>query len=295
MKSDHRARMLDSMKRETPKKDGRRQIRAVEVDHGADRRPTVLLVDDDQEIVDTLATLLGECGFRTISANSVKAAIARLQSAPDVSLILLDILMPEQDGFALLEYTGSNLRFAGIPVVISTVLKSEKMVVRARMMGASDYIVKPYTAEAGLGRILKVLDEAQRRILLVSDDDLVLRLIGRTASSSGHRVLTARTGEQAIATITAHKVDGMVAELVLEDMTGFELMARASDILRWMPTMFISDSVVRIPEKDIIAAGGHGLIERPFSNLEVSRRINQLVRCNNMLIARRTGQTPTDK
>jgi len=287
--------MLDGMKKEPSKKDGKRQIRMVEIDHGVDRRPTVLLVDDDQELVEMLATLLGECGFHTLSANSVKTAVARLQSAPDVSLILLDILMPEQDGFALLEYTTSNLRFNGIPVVISTALHSEKMVVRARMMGACDYIVKPYTAEAGLGRILKVLDEAQRRILLVSDDQLVLRLIGRTASRSGHRVLTANSGEQAIATIMAHKVDGMVAELVLDDMTGFELLARASDILRWMPTLFISDAVVRIPEKDVIAAGGYGLIERPFSNLEVSRRINQLVRCNNMLVTRRSSQVTADK
>jgi CheY-like chemotaxis protein len=276
-KSKFRTKLLSDLEQDQNKKDVKCFPHDKNPSLDSDLRTTVLIVEDELEIREALTELLEDSNYRALSASSVKEAIRQLQSYPQVSIILLDIAMPEQDGFALLDYLKANLRFREIPVIMSTSCAQPEMVKRAKRYGVMDYIVKPYRINTVLSRISLVLESTQKRILVVTDDDLVAKLISQTMMRGKYKVQVADCGQKAIEILSQRNINAMISDLILEDMTGFDLLAKICDEYHWIPTLFISDAFVKISEKDIFAAGGHGLLRRPFNNLEIRRKIDQLV------------------
>jgi len=79
---------------------------------------TVLVADDNHDIVDTTATMLEFCGYRTLKAYGAREALNRLDEHAEVALLISDIRMPEVDGFDLLRVV--RHRFRTLPVVLMT-------------------------------------------------------------------------------------------------------------------------------------------------------------------------------
>ncbi|MBF0486620.1 MAG: diguanylate cyclase [Nitrospirae bacterium] len=117
------------------------------------RRPTILIVDDEKTNIDVLVNLLnGE--FRTIIAKSAEQALKRLESKEErADLILLDILMPEMDGYELCRRIKNNIFTKNIPIMFITALSMVEDEVRGFEMGAVDYITKPFIAPIVLARV----------------------------------------------------------------------------------------------------------------------------------------------
>ncbi|HEY3357022.1 MAG TPA: response regulator [Polyangia bacterium] len=90
----------------------------------ATRQPTVLVVDDEDDIVTFLTSLLGDHGFRTVTARDGDEALARMRAErPD--LVTLDITMPTQSGVRAYREMKSDPALAGTPVIIVTGIASE--------------------------------------------------------------------------------------------------------------------------------------------------------------------------
>jgi class 3 adenylate cyclase/CheY-like chemotaxis protein len=105
--------------------------------------PKILIVDDEPFNVDYLEQLLEELGYQTVSANNGQDALTQVAvECPDV--ILLDIMMPLMDGFQVLERLKSNEAWRGIPVVIISAMNDLASVVRGIVLGADDYLPKPF-------------------------------------------------------------------------------------------------------------------------------------------------------
>ncbi|WP_394244159.1 HD-GYP domain-containing protein [Vibrio astriarenae] len=107
-------------------------------------RLTVLVVDDTPENIEVLAGALGD-EYRIKAANSGQVAIKIAQRQPAPDLILLDIMMPEMDGYQVCEILKSQPNTAHIPVIFVTAKISAEDEIRGLQLGAVDYITKPIT------------------------------------------------------------------------------------------------------------------------------------------------------
>ncbi|MEO7330823.1 MAG: PAS domain S-box protein, partial [Minicystis sp.] len=112
----------------------------------------VLVVDDDAVSRHVLAQALATASIATVVVSSGADALTWLaQKTP--SLVLLDLVMPPPDGFAVLRSLRDDLRTADLPVLVLTALDSDEDVTRAFQMGADDFVRKPFRAAELIARI----------------------------------------------------------------------------------------------------------------------------------------------
>jgi len=106
----------------------------------------IMVVDDVPEILTLLTSMLGRSGYQVVACNSGAEALAVAEANPP-ELILLDILMPEMDGFQVCTHLQNNPRLKDIPVIFTSGLDDTENKVRAFRLGGVDYITKPFHFE----------------------------------------------------------------------------------------------------------------------------------------------------
>lgn len=122
----------------------------------SENKNTILVVDDTPDNLRLLTGLLSEHHYKVRLAPSGELALATIRKkAPD--LILLDIMMPEMDGFEVLERLKNNPATSNIPVIMLTARKSREDMQRARDLGAAEYITKPFKAVEVVDKVLRHL------------------------------------------------------------------------------------------------------------------------------------------
>jgi twitching motility two-component system response regulator PilH len=115
----------------------------------------ILVVDDSKTELHHLSDLLGKRGYTVRTAENGDEAMRRLlEDKPD--LILMDVVMPGQNGFQLTRSITRDPRFADVPVILCTSKNQETDKVWGMRQGARDYIVKPVSADELIAKI-KVL------------------------------------------------------------------------------------------------------------------------------------------
>ena len=117
----------------------------------------VLLVDDEPRIVDSVRMNLELDGFEVSEANNGREALDKLRRVM-VDLVVLDVMMPEMDGFETLR---ELRRFSSVPVIMLTVKADERDVARGLELGADDYVAKPFSQMVLVARIKAVLRRAE--------------------------------------------------------------------------------------------------------------------------------------
>jgi len=114
--------------------------------------PDILLVDDVAANLKILEDMLRGDGYRTRSARTGEAALRAAESqAPD--LVLLDVMMPEMDGFEVCRRLKSNPDLAGVPVIFLSALSETKDKIEAFSAGGVDYVTKPFQIDEVLARV----------------------------------------------------------------------------------------------------------------------------------------------
>lgn len=179
---------------------------------------TILIVEDEQAIADLISLHLDMAGHRchhVAQGIDVMDGVAKAQ--PD--LILLDIMLPDTDGFTLME----KLAPLGIPVVFLTALGQLPDKVKAFGMGAHDYIVKPFEAAeliARINAIIKRTAAAKPRSLRL--DNLEIRLDEHTVLLDGKEVDLAAKEFALLETLLQHKNMVLSREQLLEQVWGYD-------------------------------------------------------------------------
>jgi adenylate cyclase len=115
-------------------------------------KANILMVDDTPDNLRLLVTLLGNNGYRVRPVTSGKLALEAIAAQPP-DLILLDILMPELDGYQVCEILKSDPRYKQIPIIFLSALNEGIDKAKAFQVGGADYITKPLQMEEVIARV----------------------------------------------------------------------------------------------------------------------------------------------
>jgi DNA-binding response OmpR family regulator len=119
-------------------------------------KQTVLVVDDEKDLVDLIAYNLQRNGYNVLTATSGDAAI-EIASREIPSLVLLDLMLPGTSGTEVARKLKADARTAGIPIIMLTAKSEETDVVVGLTLGADDYVTKPFSMKILLARLNTVL------------------------------------------------------------------------------------------------------------------------------------------
>ena len=198
----------------------------------------VLIVDDDEDARVLLAEALEELGCRVVLADSGRDGLRMARElTPD--LVVLDLVMPGTDGFAVLDEMRTNPLLAAIPVVVMSIVATEH---RHRLQGTIAIIDKPASRDALYAVVREGLERQRRRVLLVDDDEMVRIYLSGLLASEGLQVRSASNGEEAVRVLDHYKADLVIVDLVMPGMDGFGFLGavRADDRFVDLPVVVIT-------------------------------------------------------
>jgi len=121
---------------------------------------SILLVDDDQEIRELLETYLTRAGFQVRATADGASFRQALNEAPS-DLVILDVMLPDEDGFSLCHWVRQHPRQAQVPIIMLTASSDEADRVIGLELGADDYLGKPFSPRELQARIKALLRRAQ--------------------------------------------------------------------------------------------------------------------------------------
>jgi len=134
----------------------------------------ILVIDDDPDILEALTTVLESQGYQVATARDGAEGLDRLR-AENTDLIILDLIMPRMDGFAMYKMLKNPDRpdYGDIPILLLTSLREESSRRRFELetgmeMAVDDYVEKPISPQIMLERVKKLLQKAAQAEILIS-------------------------------------------------------------------------------------------------------------------------------
>jgi len=197
--------------------------------------------------------------------------------------------MPEMDGFQVLERIRDRPRMCAAPVVMLTAQSDKSSVVKSLELGASDYLVKPFSWPVARARIERLLAaniggfagsrslECTEKVnaLIVDDDELNRDLLTRRLRAAGHEVLQASGADEALKVLENRKVDLIMLDIMMPGVDGFALLQQIKTTPAWaeIPVLMISaledsDTMARCLE-----GGADDYVIKPYHALVLAKRI----------------------
>jgi GAF domain-containing protein/CheY-like chemotaxis protein len=201
----------------------------------------VLVIDDDPDASYLLEESLDSSEFEVIGAlNGLDGlSIARHQQ-PEA--ILLDILMPETDGWQILNDLKSHPATANIPVILLTIVDKKALGFK---LGAADYLLKPLDPVVvydALRRVINKSKHTRKYVIVVDDDPHVVDMLRQTLPEEEFELESAEDGEAGIQAIENRNPDVILLDLMMPKLDGFGVIERlrADPVLQNIPIIVIS-------------------------------------------------------
>ena len=144
------------------------------------KKPQLVLIVDDQEINRDVLGMILEDEYDIIYATNGREALEMIREYQEkLSVVLLDLIMPEMDGFKVLEYVRNDELLKAIPIIVLTAERNAEL--KALEMGAADFITKPFDMhEVILARVERIIELSEgRQLIQAAEFDHLTRLYSR--------------------------------------------------------------------------------------------------------------------
>ena len=272
-------------------------------------RNRILIVDDDPQNVRLMTAKLPAGRFEVLTAFDGKEAVRRaLQDHPE--LILLDIMMPEMDGYEVSHWLKTNPATESIPIILVTALEGAEEKIRGFEAGADEFLSKPVNSVELLTRINSLLRMKQyrdqllsrcqseqaltepsrqdgweggigaARVLLVEDDERDAAMIRAMFSAEPYVLETVNSGEAALERIRQGPYDVILLDILLPGLSGFDVCRQLKGLHQTQEIQIIMitclsdlDSKVRGGE-----SGADDYLIKPVNSRELKARVKVLLR-----------------
>ena len=184
-------------------------------------RDLVLVIDDEPVACEMFTRMLAREGVPCRAALDGESGVQLARELrPD--LIMLDVLMPSVDGWAVLSQLKSDPELADIPVIMVSVTENQAMGVA---LGASDFLVKPVDREQLVRALDKHMQRSGERTILVVEDDATTRsMLRRTLERQGWSVAEAGNGKEGLERVRASRPALVLLDLMMPGMDGFAFL-----------------------------------------------------------------------
>jgi signal transduction histidine kinase/CheY-like chemotaxis protein len=188
--------------------------------------PRVLVVEDDPNAYELIASALASAGFLPIRAHHGDEAI-RLAKDSRPAAVTLDLVLPGMDGWEVLRRLKSDEATRALPVVIISMMDNRDLGVA---LGADDYFVKPVDRARLLDRLRAITSKnGTRRLLVIDDDESVHAILGEDLGPLGYAIENASSGEAGLRAAEERAPDVIILDLMMPGMSGFEVAGSLKD------------------------------------------------------------------
>lgn len=247
------------------------------LEHGFEPGQVVLIVDDEPSIRRFLRHILETEGFLVIEARTGVDAVA-IARREKPAIVLLDLVLPDIDGFDVLGRLKEHSSTRHIPVIILSIIEDED---RCFRLGASDYLPKPIDRERLVDRVSRLIAAGPARrvngighVLCVDDDDSVLKAVATILTGHGFQVDIARNGQDALVLAQDKQPDLIILDLMMPGMSGHEVLLalKQNSGTAEIPVMILTAAE---PDERIRAlqGGAESLMTKPFTEKELGRLV----------------------
>lgn len=209
---------------------------------------TVLIIDDNESARDLTSRSLVQAGYRVIKASSGQEGLQlAITEIPDA--ILLDVLMPDVDGWAVLRALKLSPQIAHVPVIMMTIIDDRKL---GYSLGASDYLLKPTSSDQLISVLQKYRPTAQGEgwIMLVEDNEVNREMTRRQLQSSSWQVMEAANGLEALEQLKQQIPNVILLDLMMPEMDGFEFLQTLRQEPEWQAIPVIVLTAKDLTEED---------------------------------------------
>jgi len=252
------------------------------------KRKKVLIAEDEKFLGEILLTKFSSVGYATTLARDGVEALEKIRALkPDV--VLLDILMPRMDGYQVLETMAKEGLTETSAVIIISNSGQPVEIDRALKLGAKDYLVKvQFNPDEVLAKVRQQLEPpakkpnagANKKILMVEDDQFLRELAIKKFRLAGYEIVTAADGAEALALVEQKQPALILLDIILPGIDGFEVLralsanAQSKDI----PVIILSNLG---QESDIDRGKKLGaveyLVKTEFTLDEILKKIKKLI------------------
>ena len=270
----------------------------------------ILVVDDDPMNVKLLSAKLPANQFNTIQAHNGEEALRRaIHENPD--LILLDIMMPEMDGYEVSHRLKTNPATENIPIILVTALDGADDKIRGFESGADEFLNKPVNDIELLTRIHSLLrlkhyreqllsrtlsekkfstgqplpahSEAavhQARVLLVEDNEKDASMIRSMFSGEPYHLERVRTGEEALALIQQERFDLVLLDVLLPGLDGFEVCRQLKGLHKIQDMQIVLITCLSDLDNKVrgVELGADDYLIKPINSRELKARVKVLIK-----------------
>jgi PAS domain S-box-containing protein len=237
---------------------------------------TILLVEDDEDISNLLAHYLTRAGHDVVIARDAASAI-RLAEEREFDLVTLDILLPDADGYSVLQALKELPSGANLPVLMISILEDDGA---GEALGAADYIVKPIQERDLVRTVSSILSGSDSSTVLIAEDDDDLReVLATELRRLGHHTLEASNGREAVDIARDHSIDLALLDIRMPVMDGLEALAALRD-----PAGLHAFPIIMMTGDECVLSAGKStpglvptdlLLSKSLSAREIASVINQ--------------------
>lgn len=223
---------------------------------------TILAIDDNPDILSLYERYLKPHGYEVYSLTNPEEALETAKKIHPFA-ILVDIMMPQKDGWSVIRELKSDPLTQYIPVVIASIVEEKE---RGLKLGAAEYLVKPFLQDDLVNAINRLNQTGSiKKVLLIDDDAEDIRLLSKMfASMEDYRLITASSGHEGLEQIHSEQPDAIILDLFMPDIDGFTLyeMIQSDPAFIHTPVLFLTGADLTPIQSQLIAEFGQKLLTK---------------------------------
>ncbi|MDD3486759.1 MAG: response regulator [Candidatus Moranbacteria bacterium] len=271
--------------------------------------PKIIIVEDDAMLGEIYQKKFTEAGFEMRLVTNGKS-VADEVSSYQPELVLLDIVLPDMDGFEILEALSKNDQTKSVPVYVFSNLSSKEDMERATSLGAKGFLTKSsFTPSQLVDEVKKIMGQAEnghseaaesvisspttaekeisdqkqsngKKILIIEDEDVFIEMFGDKLKQEGFEVVPAKNGKWGVKEAENGDFSCILLDMMMPAMNGYEAVQelRANEKTKDIPIIILSNSALDSEVKKALELGANAYyVKTQITPAEVAEKVRELI------------------
>ena len=220
----------------------------------------ILAIDDDLNAIELLRENLTDEGYNVVGVTRGAEGIELARKTRPLAIIL-DILMPDKDGWQVLKEIKSDPATCDIPIILLSILEDRD---RGYRLGAADYLIKPFDRES-IVRALARLAPLKGQLLVADDDPFIGNLIVQLLEEQNYQIETVGNGLATLAALERNPPDVLLLDLLMPELDGFgvlDALDQEPHADRDLPVIVMTSKTLSADEEALLSKRTRAVIKK---------------------------------